>query len=328
MEPRFALAENTSDVRSSGEPRGPGDFGIRFPFTPLLPTLPTILLDNEGGFRADHQQNDFIGQRNHHLGATVIWPLGSHLVRAGGETQVDRVSFETNRDLRLTFRFTGRDSLNGPITSASVVPLAPNNFGVQNFAYAFADFLMGRAVTAATSGYGRASLATRSVYGFLQDEWRVHPRATVSLGLRYELTGPAGERGGSFGGSFILGHQSSQYPTAPLGLAWDGDAGTVSGIQVYSLPVSTRIGYSLHYWRTDDGSEVDFVLYGERGLKAFDVKRAARLRREDLQGLQAFIADYPAATARLLYGGTRHYWEGAIEVVPLTDAFQGLPGWL
>ena len=230
LESRFAYAENTSDVRSTAQERGPADFGITFPFTPIFRVLPTILLDNEGGFRADHQQNDFIGQRNHRVGVTATWARAAHLFTFGTETQVDRVSFEGNRDLRLTFRFNGRDSLNGPIRSASQVPLAANNFGTQNFAYAFADFLLGRAATSATSGYGKASLASRSYYAFIQDEWQAHPNLTLSLGVRYELTGDVSERDGQLGGSFVLGHQSDQYPLAPAGLAWAGDAGVSPGI--------------------------------------------------------------------------------------------------
>lgn len=230
LESRAAIAGNTSDVRSTVEGQGPAQYGIRFPFTPQFNLLPSILLDNEGGFRADHQQNDYIGQRNHRLGGTAVWTPGAHLVTLGAETQVDRVTFDGNRDLRFAARFSGRDALNGPITSATQVPLVANNFGTQNFAYAFADFLMGRAVTASTAGYSASSFASRASSVFAQDEWQMRPGVTVSLGVRYELTGSVAEKNGHFGGSFVPGHQSSQYPMAPLGLAWAGDSGLDSGV--------------------------------------------------------------------------------------------------
>lgn len=44
------------------------------------------------------------------------------------------------------------------------------------------------------------------------------------------------------------------------------------------------LGYTLHYWRTRDKKEIDFVLYGEPGLVAIEVKRAARFRADDLAG--------------------------------------------
>ena len=89
-----------------------------------------------------------------------------------------------------------------------------------------------------------------------------------------------------------------------------------------------ELGYSLHYWRTHSQLEVDFVLYGERGLKAFEVKRASRVRDEDLAGLRAFVHDYPPAEARLLYSGSRRYREGAIEIVPFDVGIRELPSWL
>lgn len=85
------------------------------------------------------------------------------------------------------------------------------------------------------------------------------------------------------------------------------------------------LGYELYYWRTQAGLEVDLVLYGERGLHAFEVKRAARLRGGDYDGLRAFAADYPMATCTLAYGGTKRFTEGAIEVMPIDTLLAELP---
>jgi predicted AAA+ superfamily ATPase len=85
------------------------------------------------------------------------------------------------------------------------------------------------------------------------------------------------------------------------------------------------LGYQLHYWRTQTGLEVDFVLYGERGLHAFEVNRGSRLRAGDYDGLRAFVADYPMATCTLAYGGTKRFTEGDIEVVPFDALLAELP---
>jgi predicted AAA+ superfamily ATPase len=79
-------------------------------------------------------------------------------------------------------------------------------------------------------------------------------------------------------------------------------------------------GYSMHYWRTATGAEVDFVMYGERGLLAFEVKRASRVRSEDLRPLEDLLRDYPVARAFMVYGGSRDYHEGKIRVLPI-DVF-------
>jgi predicted AAA+ superfamily ATPase len=70
-------------------------------------------------------------------------------------------------------------------------------------------------------------------------------------------------------------------------------------------------GGALHYWRTRSGVEVDFVVYDSAGFHAVEVKHTARIRPEDLRGLETFGADYPQATLTLLYRGTRPERRGA-----------------
>lgn len=94
--------------------------------------------------------------------------------------------------------------------------------------------------------------------------------------------------------------------------------------QLRALNDSLGLGYSFHYWRTRDGAEVDFVLYGDRGFKAFEVKRAARLREGELTGLQRFIADYPEAQAFVLYGGKDRRTFDGIDVWPVAEALRRL----
>jgi predicted AAA+ superfamily ATPase len=86
-----------------------------------------------------------------------------------------------------------------------------------------------------------------------------------------------------------------------------------------------ELGYALSYWHTRDHREVDFVLYGERGLVAIEVKRASRWRDDDLASLRAFCADYPVARAFLFYGGTRAYEVDGIRILPLAHALRELP---
>jgi uncharacterized protein len=59
----------------------------------------------------------------------------------------------------------------------------------------------------------------------------------------------------------------------------------------------------LFYWRTREGNEVDFVLYGEDGFAALEVKNSATVRPKDLRSLVAFGEDYPEAKRILLYRG-------------------------
>ncbi|GJM06333.1 MAG: ATPase [marine bacterium B5-7] len=84
-------------------------------------------------------------------------------------------------------------------------------------------------------------------------------------------------------------------------------------------------GYALHYWRTQDQKEVDVVLYGNQGFHAFEIKRKARLDKQDFSGLKCFAEDYPEADLYMLYGGQTRYFEGNIQVIPFEVALKELP---
>jgi predicted AAA+ superfamily ATPase len=77
----------------------------------------------------------------------------------------------------------------------------------------------------------------------------------------------------------------------------------------------------LFFWRTQSGVEVDFVVYGKAGFWAIEVKNTARVRAEDLRGLEAFVSDYPQAEALLLYRGTRHERRGPIWILPVEEFY-------
>ncbi|MCC7071425.1 MAG: ATP-binding protein [Deltaproteobacteria bacterium] len=117
-------------------------------------------------------------------------------------------------------------------------------------------------------------------------------------------------------------------PRGPLDSVEETDGAALETLVMQELRATNDnhgLGYQLSYWRTRDGKEVDFVLYGERGLHAVEVKRSGRFRDEDLDGLRLFRADYPAARCALLYGGEREYDFEGIRVLPLSRALPRLP---
>ena len=61
--------------------------------------------------------------------------------------------------------------------------------------------------------------------------------------------------------------------------------------------------YGIFFWRSRGGIEVDFILYGEGGIYAFEVKNTARVRPGDLKPLAEFRKDYPMGKTVLLYRG-------------------------
>jgi predicted AAA+ superfamily ATPase len=72
--------------------------------------------------------------------------------------------------------------------------------------------------------------------------------------------------------------------------------------------IRTWIDYSsssckLYYWHTKAGSEVDFIIYGEEGFWAIEVKNSRKVHQKDLRALNSFVQDYPECTPVLLYRG-------------------------
>ncbi|MBI5701148.1 ATP-binding protein [Candidatus Saganbacteria bacterium] len=95
--------------------------------------------------------------------------------------------------------------------------------------------------------------------------------------------------------------------------------------ELNALNDSLGLGYKIYYWRTALDLEVDFVLYGNKGIKAFEIKRTGKPTGSMLKGLKAFTQDYPMAKSYFLYGGKRKIREGSIELLPIEDALKGLP---
>lgn len=88
---------------------------------------------------------------------------------------------------------------------------------------------------------------------------------------------------------------------------------------------SLNLGYKLFYWRTATGIEVDFIAYGEKGIRAFEVKRSGRISSEMLRGLKYFSKEYPQSKSFLIYGGKRKMKDGNIQIIPMAEALRDLP---
>ena len=85
-----------------------------------------------------------------------------------------------------------------------------------------------------------------------------------------------------------------------------------------------HLGYKIFYWRTSNGREVDFVLYGTKGLLAFEIKGSSRITSAMLGGLKSFLADYPVAKAYFAYTGNRRMYDHKIEIVPVLEVLNNL----
>ncbi len=83
-------------------------------------------------------------------------------------------------------------------------------------------------------------------------------------------------------------------------------------------------GYTLYFWRTIDGKEIDFVLYGPKGLITIEIKKSGAIRPEDLKGTLLFQKEYPVAKSFIFYGGKVREYRQGITCIPVEEALQSL----
>jgi len=77
--------------------------------------------------------------------------------------------------------------------------------------------------------------------------------------------------------------------------------------------------YTLNFWRTRAGLEVDFIVYGEDAFWAIEVKNTQRIQPSDLKSLEAFLEDYPMAKAILLYRGSERIQYKNVLCIPCEE---------
>lgn len=85
-----------------------------------------------------------------------------------------------------------------------------------------------------------------------------------------------------------------------------------------------ELGYQIYYWRTKHGLEVDFILYGQKGLIAIEVKSSTQIHSKDIKALKHFKEDYKVAKLFVFYGGKRELHLGDVNVIPVDLALKKL----
>ena len=121
---------------------------------------------------------------------------------------------------------------------------------------------------------------------------------------------------------FDAGVFRSLRPKGPFDRPEEIDGQALEGLVAQHL--RAWVAYSTHdvdlfFWRTRAGTEIDFVVYGETGLQAFEVKSAGRVHSTDLRALRAFREDYPEAETALLYRGRERLRIDGVWCLPVQD---------
>jgi len=145
--------------------------------------------------------------------------IGRHAIKVGGDVSYEKIIHDTLLDNYGTFQFNGTKTGN-----------------------AYADFLLGLPNAMTQDAPVRKTDNGAYLSAFAQDDFRIHPRVTLNLGVRYDLqlpyTDPQNRKL-----AFVPGQQSVINPTAPVGLLFPGDAGISRGIvHTDSNNIAPRLG--------------------------------------------------------------------------------------
>jgi Carboxypeptidase regulatory-like domain len=205
----FSFGYNRIHSRRAPPDNTPGmkDFGVRLP---VYPTLASIAEINVNGFFSigDNLEAKFV-RNGFEWSDRMSWIRGKHTMQFGGEIARYRV------DIVNEFRRAGH-----------YVFRANSTLGT---GHAMADFLLGQLDTFDQgTGEYKNNRATYSAL-FFQDDYKVHPRLTLNLGMRYEPTPPWHEVRGRIERfrieDFKAGVRTTQFTNAPAGVTYRGDPG-------------------------------------------------------------------------------------------------------
>ena len=116
-------------------------------------------------------------------------------------------------------------------------------------------------------------------------------------------------------------------PTGPLDSDAEMDGPALETLVLQELRAINdylECGYQIHFWRTRNQLEIDFILYGPNGLLAIETKRSRQVQYKETRALREFKKDYPPATCYVFYGGSTPLYIDDITVLPIEYALKNL----
>lgn len=111
-------------------------------------------------------------------------------------------------------------------------------------------------------------------------------------------------------------------PSGPLDRAEENIGAALEGLVAQHLRAWIDYfhpEYTLYYYRTSSGAEVDFIIYGNGMFTAIEVKNSSKVHPQDLRSLKTFADDYPQAKRFLLYRGKEKFLRDRITIVPVGE---------
>ncbi len=176
---------------------------------------------------------------------------GRHTINIGGEIYLEKDRLETLLNNYGVFNFT----------SATVPSTASGQLTYTRTGVAISDFLIGHPNTMSQDSPDDANENYWNYGFFAQDDWRVFPKLTLNLGIRYDVqTAPTDTQRRI--AVFEPGVQSTVSPNAMLGQLFPGDPGVpAGGVDTNYNHFSPRVGFAF-----DPYNNGKTVFHGGAGL--------------------------------------------------------------
>ncbi len=160
---------------------------------------------------------------------TFTYTRGHHSLKFGGEVMLQKDVQDTLLNNYGTYTFNGTATANSSLT-----PKVPGN--------ALTDFLLGIPSAITQDAPIRALTNSWFTSLFAQDDFKIFPRLTLNLGVRWDIQTPPTDPQNREG-TYVAGVQSTVNPVAPVGQLFPGDPGVTRGIvPVRYHHVSPRLG--------------------------------------------------------------------------------------
>ncbi|MCU1309349.1 MAG: hypothetical protein JWO20_474 [Candidatus Angelobacter sp.] len=238
-EAKFGWNRFWQKITTADSNKPPGDFGINTGVTdPANFGMPTIIISNFnnptlGGNRSWPLFT--VPNETYQYADTLAYTAGRHTFRFGGEFRHGSTDNLRDRSGKSRIRFEGGGAFAGSTSLEDFLAGFPSR----------GDIFVGNS---------RRTVTINSVGAFLQDDWKITPRVTMNLGLRYDASGVIHEVHNLLGnfdpavglqqvGVNIDKPYNTDYNNlAPrLGIAWDmfGTGRTVlraGGSIIYEIP--------------------------------------------------------------------------------------------
>jgi hypothetical protein len=226
---------------------GEGSFGGNWPDKLGLKgvsntTFPQINWNYPDGMNMPSNGADIFVDNTYQYDDTLLWQHGRHSFKFGGETRLQQFNIDILTQTSGEFNFTS-----GPTSS-----LTDTNSG-----FGYASFYLGAASNGTIFLPERLGWRVKYYAAFVQDDWKLTPKLTANLGMRWEISTPVTE---------AHNQMSFMDPTVP-----NPGAGGLPGAYVFEGKGAGRLGGSTPQSTFKDA-------YGPRIGLAYEVRPGTVVR--------------------------------------------------